>query len=569
LVASGGVENAKLYSSTDAPEDELLAVVTADGVIDLFWKPFALPQSVNGDIKSQRKSLTRKADATVKLVSADGSKKHVPVFSAYFSGSDIVIVSVDGGVEPAFQKLRWQDEGSGRLLFGGVREVQKLKSTSTLNTATMNGVKDMGQTHVNEARTVVTNGIPSLGSQSAAIEISSSDDEENGIDVDEEQDDATEGDLAEVEAASVADSDAEMEEPESDEDQEEAQAEEADAEEPSFGDLLAQRHPEAISIMDTLPSEQNAVAKIPESNQAMLPSGMSLGTVLTQSLRTNDQSLLETCLHVADENIIQNTILRLDSSLAANLLTKLAERLADRPGRYGHLLTWVQSTMIAHGGAIAGQAGVAAKLRTLYQVLNERSRILPSILLLKGKLDMMNAQQTFRAQAEAHRRGIMDAPGASFIEGEEDNWSSDEDLDEAPVARKVDRKTKKTGKGTKKDLDDLVDGPETTDDEDMPLVNGNYTSEGEEDETEDDDAVRPHTNGILDDEAEVSGEDEEDESGEEETEEEVDDDDEDEDSEMDDFINDGEISEAEDENDMVLDTVDTLPLPAKKKSKHR
>lgn len=546
LNSAGDVERFEV-SQPVAAEDQILVAVTRDGNVEIFSKPFSIPQAVNGDMKAQRKLLTRRADASLKLVSADPAKKHVPVYAAFFDGPNIILASVEGGVEPVFQKVRWQDEGSGELLFDGVKEVQRAKTASTLNSATMSGAKDMGRTHVNEARTVVVNGMAEPGSQAAPMEIESDAGEEEQSE--DEQETAKDNDL---DAVSADESDEEMLDA-----GDESVAADEEAGEPSFGDLLAARHPETISIMDALPTDKNALVQLPESRGAMLPSGMSLGTVLTQSLRTNDQSLLETCLHVTDEKIIQNTILRLDSSLAANLLTKLAERLADRPGRYGHLLTWVQSAMIAHGGAIASQAGVASKLRTLYQVLNERSKILPSILLLRGKLDMMAAQQNFRAQATAHRRGTEDAPGTIYIEGGEDNWSSDEDVDV-----RTQSKSKRGASRGKKDLNDLVAGAESSDDDDMPLVNGDYhTDEDEEDGSDQDGLHINQPNGIMDDEAEVSGEGTG-ESGSDETEE---DDDDEEDSEMDDFINDGEVSEVEDEDD-ILD--DEPERPAKKKSKN-
>ena len=545
LVAGGDVDRAEIHRPV-SDEAQMLAVVTRDGAIEVFSRPFALPQTVNGDMKANRKSLTRKANATVKLVNSD--KKQVAAFAAHFDGPNLIIGSIEGGVEPVFQKLRWQDEGSGELLFEGTKEVVRARAASTLNTATMNGAKDMGRTHVNDAKTVVVNGLAEPGSQIAPVEIESSDDDEDNEDEQgvEVKDDASENGSASGTDQEMADADQDLEGT--------TAGDVDDAAEPSFGELLAARHPEAISIVDTLPTDSNALAKVSESKQAVLPSGMSLGTVLTQSLRTNDQSLLETCLHVTDENVIQNTILRLESSLAANLLTKLAERLADRPGRYGHLLTWVQSTMIAHGGAIASQAGVASKLRTLYQVLNERSKILPSILLLRGKLDMMSAQQAFRSQTQSHRRGQVDVEVPLYIEGEADNWSSDEESDEATTISQ----RKKSSRG----LEKLIGGAESSEDEDMPLANGTYSS-GEEDDQADNHERQPkRTNGVVDIEADVS--DEEEESGSEESEEEEESDEE-EDSSMVDFINDGEVDV--EENDSILD--DEPERPKSKKSKHR
>lgn len=570
LVASGDIDRISLYESDvlDEPNagDQVLAVITRDGVIDLFSRPFSLPETRNGDMKARRKALTRKADASVKLVNDETVKTPFPAFSVCFSGPNLIIVSLEGGVEPVFQKLRWQDEGSGELLFDGTKLVPRARSASAANTVAMNGAKDMGRVHVNEARAVVMNGLADSGSQAAPLEI------ESDSDLEEEEEDVEEGNTGDErasEAGSTGETDEEMQDadPELENTKARNTSQEAD-EEPSFADILAARHPETISIMNSLSTDQNALMALSQPKQSMLPSGLSLGTVLTQSLKTNDQSLLETCLHVTDEHVIQNTLLRLDSSLAANLLTKLAERLADRPGRYGHLLTWIQLTMIAHGGAIASQAGVGSKLRTLYQVLNERSKILPSILLLKGKLDMMNAQRSFRAQAEAHRKGIESAGTTLYVEGQEDNWSSDEDLDEVPSSRKVKSKSRPT-----KDLNELIAGPESSEDEGMPLVNGGFRSD-ESEEEENSDEETPHelrTNGILDDEAEVSGEEDEEESGsdEEESGDEEGDEEEEADSSMEDFINDGEISEVEDEDEVAIDEDDSTPRPAKKKSKHR
>lgn len=565
LVAGGEIDRMAIYDPDlldDSNFDEqILAIVTREGLIDLFSQPFAVPETRTNDVKTRRKALTRKANATVKLINDDASKSSFPAFSVSFDGPNLIIASVEGGAEPVFQKLRWQDEGSGELLFEGTRLVPRARPASATNAVNLNGAKDMGRVHVNEARAVVTNGIADAGSQAAPLEIESDSDNEEEVD-DEEQEEVKE---ASSEAASDDSSDEEMQDAETGLELVNGAGDDQEAdEEPSFGDILAARHPEAISIMNSLPSDQNALTTFDQSRQSMLPSGLSLGTVLTQSLKTNDQSLLETCLHVNDENVIRNTLLRLDSSLAANLLTKLAERLADRPGRYGHLLTWIQLTMVAHGGAIASQADVASKLRTLYQVLNERGRVLPSILLLKGKLDMMNAQQEFRAQAEVHRKGIESAGTTLHIEGQEDDWSSDEDLD-APAGRKSKSKSR-----VKRDFNDLIGGAESSEDEGMPLVNGGFHSDDDEVDDSDEDAPHhPLTNGVLDDEAEVSGEEEDDDSGSEEDDSNGDeeDDDDEEDSSMEDFINDGEISEVADEDDVVID--EEPQRPAKKKSKHR
>lgn len=555
LVANAEVDQLELYSSNidakNALHDQTLAVVRRDGLVDLFYQPFVIPSTVNA--ASRKKNYTQKPPASIRMVFRGGLNAQAHIFGAHFSGPDIILATVDGGVEPHFQKMRWQDEGSAGLLFENVREVVRTKEASVLNSVALNGVKNMGQMNLDSSRTVVVNGgAEPIVAPADTVDLLSSDGEDEEMDQDTEQ--------TKVASESVVDedSDASMHDEQEREETEEA-LDAQSQEEMSFGEQLAARNKNTISIMDALPLDQGEVAVISKSNPAVLPSGMSLGTVLTQALRTNDQSLLETCLHVTEETVIQNTILRLDSSLAANLLTKLAERLADRPGRYGHLLTWVQSTMIAHGGAIAAQTAVAAKLKTLYAVLSDRSRILPTILLLKGKLDMLNAQQSFRAQAKVARGRLVtdrDAPATIYIEGGPDNWSSDdaEDLDETSTNIRPSKKLKT--KKQAKNLEDLIAADDkdsaSESEEDMPMTNG--IDAGSEDSSSDDTPHVNRPNGILDDEAEVSGA-SDDEEGESVSSDEDEDEEEDEgDSEMDDFINDGEISvEEEDDVDAAIE----------------
>lgn len=580
LVAGSEVERIDLTSPTRADEalhEQLLAVVTRDGHVELFIRPFELPTVVNGDLKSKRKGLTKKANAHIKLIDSS-SKRHAKIYSVSIQGPELVVVSIDGGVDPTFQRIRWQDEGTGELLFDGTKEVVRVKSASTLNTTSMNGAKDMGKSHVDESRMIVVNGNGDVGSQEATIEISSEEEDEDDVEEDEDVNEAAEVATSLVDDEELSEeSDTEMEAPGNlavvrmEDETQDAEMEDVEPAEPSFGDLLASKHPNTITIADSFAPDQSNHS---EAKQLALPSGMSLGTVLTQALRTNDKNLLETCLHADDAGIIQNTIQRLDSGLAAALLSKLAERLASRPGRYGHLLSWVQWTCIAHGGAIAAQADVAARIRTLYRVLTQRSKSLDKLLLLKGKLDMLDAQLTLRKQMQAQRdsrRDGQDEPGMIYIEGQNDNWSSDEDLDETADSRRE----KKNQKRAIRALEDVIARGDSESDDDMPAING-IGSEGSEDDSEADEEaeVTGRTRGSLYDvEADVSGEeadslDGDEEDDEEDSEEEIDD--AEDDSSIDGFINDGEISYDSADGDIDLDEEPEQDhRPEKKRSKHR
>ncbi|OAP55351.1 hypothetical protein AYL99_10324 [Fonsecaea erecta] len=587
LVAGSGVTSLNLVTpSVETPDilrEPVLCVVTKEGTVELFTNPFVENQQVNGGLKSSRKNLTRKASASIRLVTRDLKVKHVPIFAAFLEGPDVILVSADGGVDLAFQKVRWQDEGNGEVLFDGIKEVLKTTSSSTLNTATLNGVKDLGKTYVDESRTVVVNGGAGGARLDSAISISDSqeedetDDTEEGESADEAAATRKDEDAVEAVEASDVDSDEEM----ADVENAEADPEEAEEGEPSFGELLASKHPHEISIASIIPQRDTSTLTL-KPGQTTITSGMSLSTVLTQSLRTNDTSLLEACLHTLDMSIVKSTIQRLDSTLAGILLSKLAERLASRPGRYGHLITWVQWTCICHGGAIASQPDVAAKVRTLYEVLNARMKTLDDLLLLKGKLDMLDAQLAYRKQLLAQRpqgsRKGRDEPGIIYIEGE-DNWDSeDEDLDE-----EIARPTKKSRTKQQRDLNELIgeDEEEEDDGEDsMPLENGaqdlSFDNEEDDEDDEEDEEGEPRLNGmrstlgLVDDEAEVSSAEDSDPdddgpspagsetpsvaSSDSEGDQSGDDDEgeeEEEDSEMDSFINDGSVDFEEEEGDEV------------------
>lgn len=239
---------------------------------------------------------------------------------------------------------------------------------------------------------------------------------------------------------------------------------------PSFGELLRAEN-EIIDVPSLLnPSASTTAVAQPARNAIAPPSHQSLTTVLGQALRTDDTDLLESCLHTTDLPTIRNTIERLDSSLAGVLLNKLAARLYRRPGRAGNLMTWVQWTLVAHGGALASQPKVIQSLSGLQKVLAERSKGLSSLLALKGKLDMLEGQMDLRRKMSR---------GAGLQSGDSDSDSEDEDViwveGEDDAARNT--PARRRGLDAADDLDD-------SDDDDVPITNGFVgDSDDEEDQS--------------------------------------------------------------------------------------
>ncbi|KAI5235706.1 NUC189-domain-containing protein [Aureobasidium subglaciale] len=215
------------------------------------------------------------------------------------------------------------------------------------------------------------------------------------------------------------------------------------AEGQSFGDMLQAAHPETIDVQSAFADrEQGTQALVPMNQDRSLtaPTATSLGTVLTQALRTNDRGLLETCFQMTDIPSIRSTIQRLQSPLVASLLQRLAERLHKRPGRAGNLMVWVQWSLVSHGGYLASQPDVLKKLKTLSRVIKERANGLQSLVTLKGKLDMLSAQIELRRSIQETRDGRFDDSDnvdrdVIYVEGQDDQ-SSDED-DNDPISNAV------------------------------------------------------------------------------------------------------------------------------------
>ena len=596
LVAGGDVDSASIFAPTDgstsALAQQMLSVHRKDGNIELFARPFlaASDAHVNGEISSTRKSMTRKASAFVRLTSSDNKSRPSTAFTSSLQGPELVVALVEGAVDVSFQKIRWQDAVTGELLFGGVKEVSVVKVASTLNSVSVNGVKDTSKVQMDESRIVVVDAEPEGSSPQDAIALSSSEDgsgaeeQESEDEVSEEETTRTQPvtDPAEVpEEESAAESDEEME----DADQQPAvndgmalQAAEDEPEDtvPSFGDLVTAQNGAVISIGDALPSESTAV--VSEGSKAPLfTNAMSLTTVLSQSLRTNDNHLLESCLHTQSTEIVQATIQRLDSSLAGTLIQRLAERISSRPGRYGHLTTWVQSICVMHGAALASQPSSIEKMRTLHKVLAQRSRCLEPLLLLKGKLDMLDAQLKYRRQLRLQRQQQrpQDEEGVIMIQGQ-DNWSSSED--ETPTASSRKAKGKKLVRNLE-EISDIVssDDDDEDEDEEMPttLPNGIHSDSSDVEESEEDEETDENgqTEGaLIESEAEESGSD----LDEEDSEDDEDDDEDGEaevDSDMDSFINDGSVDEVRNQDEIRLDDAeddveeDSMPVEEKRPSK--
>ena len=504
-IASGDKHQPEEMSQSKLRPKEILLAINKDGAAEIYVEPFKFDGATSKDqskgMKARMQSRSRPRDALIRLRRSDDESSIVPLINASFQGNDIIVAWVEGGINVHFERIPWRDSNKGDMVLNPVTEVFKSKGAAAVGAAVMNGVKDMGRSHIDESQTVIANGsdtrdVAMADGSPEVIEISSGEESDSEDELPDQplrniNTDASVGMIAEDEDVIMGEAGIQKAADRSSDVEPEHRVE---AEEPTFGEMIRANAPEAVDVQAAF-ADPNAQSLVPagDRNLQQLPSGMSLGTVLTQSLRTNDNNLLETCFHVKDLSTVRATIERLDSSFATILLERLAERLHNRPGRAGSLMVWIQWTLVAHGGYLAGQPDVMKKLVSLYRVVKERANTLQSLLSLKGKLDMLEAQMNLRksmqARSAAVNAGDNEDEGVIYVEGQEESDSEDEPHEEPIVPKSSHRSI---------DIDDksdnnVEDSEEEESEGEMPTVNGTV-AESEEDNDSDEE-------GFFDEEA--------------------------------------------------------------------
>ncbi|USP80984.1 u3 small nucleolar rna-associated protein 5 [Curvularia clavata] len=328
-------------------------------------------------------------------------------------------------------------------------------------TAKTNGIKNARADKVDDATAAVQGPADAHMADADVIEISSAEEESADDDSDDAQDTPAVNGTA-------------------DEDNEDL----------TFGDRLRAEAPEPvqesriISVEDAFePNPERTVATTKDRPLAP-PNANSLGTVLTQALRTNDKELLDSCLQVVDVESVYATVERLPSPLVGTLLQRLAERLHRSPGRAGMLMAWVQWSLAAHGGYLASQPQIVKQLTALNKVLKERSSGLMPLMSLKGRLDMLQAQLDLRKRNQAANDDADEA--LIYVEGQDDYVSDDESVDGATA----------TPKRARLEMDD--DDDSSSDEMGLNMEMDDVSDEGSEGSDED----------LIDDEAEETDDDE-------------------------------------------------------------
>ncbi|ODQ64757.1 NUC189-domain-containing protein [Nadsonia fulvescens var. elongata DSM 6958] len=370
------VAQSNIKSMTLSESDDSLAVVTEDGLVEIFINPFVASSSLVG-----RRSAAVSSKASIsqfKIVRPVVGVKKDTVFidNVAIEENQIIVTWVENAANSTFDKIPWRDE-TGRTIEGLIETTKARQTTigAAAERAT-NAIDSAAPQGYAESHAIVTAG-------NNVAELSS--DEENE---DEDQD-----------------------------------------------STLAERL-EALGVSKDSEESKKSITSKPQSTDKA-PSAGSLTVMLSQALKTNDHSLLEACLASRDETVIKNTIERLDSSLAVKLLERLAEKVSRAPSRSGQLNIWIRWVMVTHGGYLVSLPHLIKTLGSLHITLSSRVSTLPRLLALQGRLEMLNAQMELRHDILNSSKRIGeddddedDEAEVEYIEDDEGVYLNGEDSDD-------------------------------------------------------------------------------------------------------------------------------------------
>lgn len=292
-----------------------------------------------------------------------------------------------------------------------------------------------------------------------------------------------------------------------------------DLEEPSLGQRLRGLKGSRAAGEE---SDENDDGDSEDGQDNALPNGsLSLGETLTQALHSNDSAMLSSCLAYSDASIIRLSVNRLSGPLALRLL----EHCIDLMGRGGKrsrgqlssarargILEWIRATLTAHTGYLMSLPNLVHRLSALHATLSNRLAAHERILALNGRLELVLSQIELRAAYTAEQaarvqgvktkgRNSKQATGQkSASKPRTKEWVEEsEEEEDATSAGMMD-----VDDEDDEALDDVEEGDEEGDVQDISLGNETFANTSvdseEEDDDDDDEEEEESDESLLDEE---------------------------------------------------------------------
>ncbi|PRT55610.1 U3 small nucleolar RNA-associated protein 5 [Wickerhamiella sorbophila] len=369
-------------------DDSGLAVATDDGTVLLFSEPFKSAEQPGSNSSSRRRAKPQYAKPTASIVVKRPNGDQVNVQRVFFLDDFLVLSWSEQGAVPIFARVQWKKDGQ---IIDETVELVKDFAAPRASEHLVNGVDAAAVPAYKESTATISSG-------------------HHVADLDDED---------------------------SDEEGGETLADRLEALEVKRQQLLEDSDAEDEAHKDGEFSQNGGAGKMKLSTPG------SFAALLNQALVAGDKQLLETCLSERDEKTIKTSIIKLEPSLAAKLLERLAEKMARVQHRSAQLTVWIKWVIVVHGGYLVTVPNLLKTLASLHSTLATRVAILPRLLALQGRLELLSAQLDVRGEILESSREIEDdtediaeavyTEDAFIVNGEEDFDEAGEDDEDEQI----------------------------------------------------------------------------------------------------------------------------------------
>ncbi|CAN8305109.1 unnamed protein product [Cochlearia groenlandica] len=128
---------------------------------------------------------------------------------------------------------------------------------------------------------------------------------------------------------------------------------------------------------------------VSHSDKASAPTAASVNVLLRQALNADDRSLLLDCLYNRDEQVIANSVAKLNSADVLKLLNSLLPILQSRGAILACTIPWIKCLLLTHSSGIMSQESSLLALNSIYQLIESRVSTLHTAVEVSTGLDLI------------------------------------------------------------------------------------------------------------------------------------------------------------------------------------
>lgn len=154
------------------------------------------------------------------------------------------------------------------------------------------------------------------------------------------------------------------------------------------------------------------------------PKKDNMAQLLIQGLQSKDKAILQNVLFRTEENIINSTVKNLPIQALVPLLRELTAFLHNKTYTSKAAVRWLSSLLRNHSGIILSNPEVANIFDPLLSSIEARVSVLPSLIRLKGRLNLVTEQIGSNMDEDAE-----DVNQQPLISYQEQESSEEEEID--------------------------------------------------------------------------------------------------------------------------------------------